>query len=227
MSVAEQQRRPGAVKPYRKPPYLVRVHLQRVEVDGPVVKAVAQPALQAVLPESLQTRFETIVNPDVGPANAKESGEGRIIGFYDGLDLWERFPLSGAGPGAWRIATGRKIEAHNLYGQLLGELGTVGAVAFLFMLSALFVNYRKLGRLIRAQSPDPKADPTYHLMQAMVLSTLLLLFEGMFGHNLYRYNWVWYCAFTSVALAALRERSAAPDTDVYSPARTDGWAYLT
>ena len=54
--------------------------------------------------------------------------------------------------GAWRMATGRKIEAHNLYGQLLGELGTVGAVAFLFMLSALFVNYRKLGRLIRAQA---------------------------------------------------------------------------
>jgi O-antigen ligase len=180
-----------------------------------------------VLPESLQNRFETIVNPDVGPANAKESGEGRITGFYDGLDLWERFPISGVGPGAWRIATGRKIEAHNLYGQLLGELGTVGALAFLFMLAALFVNYRKLGRLIRAHSTDPKADPLHHLMQAMALSTLLLLFEGMFGHNLYRYNWVWYCAFTSVALAAVRQRATAPDTDVISPARTDGWAYLT
>jgi hypothetical protein len=64
-------------------------------------------------------------------------------------------------------------------------------------------------------------------MQAMALSTLLLLFEGMFGHNLYRYNWVWYCAFTSVALAAVRQRATAPDTDVISPARTDGWAYLT
>ena len=37
-----------------------------------------------LLPDDLQTRFETIVNPDVGPENAKVSGEGRLEGLEKG-----------------------------------------------------------------------------------------------------------------------------------------------
>src|SRR6516164_5096178 len=90
-----------------------------------VVAIVVAPLLWATLPETLQTRFETIVNPDVGPKNAKSSAEGRIEGLMNGLKLWTEYPVSGCGPGAWRKATGSLIESHNLYGQLLGEMGTL------------------------------------------------------------------------------------------------------
>ena len=38
--------------------------------------AAAAPLAFVALPESLQTRFETIINPEVGPKNAQESGRG-------------------------------------------------------------------------------------------------------------------------------------------------------
>src|SRR5207248_330446 len=91
---------------------------------------VLAPLAFVALPESLQTRFETIVNPEVGPKNAQESGEGRVEGLFMGFDLWAASPLTGVGPGAWRPATRSTIESHNLYGQLVGETGTLGLVAF-------------------------------------------------------------------------------------------------
>ena len=37
-----------------------------------------------------------------------------------------------------------------------------------------------------------------------------MLFEGNFGHNLYRYNWLWVAAFTSICLRlAVAQKSVA------------------
>ena len=44
----------------------------------------------------------------------------------------------------------------------------------------------------------------------MAVTVLLLLFTGMAGHNLYRYNWVWLAAFQAIALHCVRARAAAP-----------------
>ena len=59
----------------------------------------------------------------------------------------------------------------------------------------------------------------------MTVSTVLLLFEGMFGHNLFRYNWSWYCAFTAVALDACRARLAVPEDAAEPEAEADEWDY--
>jgi O-antigen ligase len=159
------------------------------------------------LPDSLQQRFHTIIDPSAGPANAQESGKGRVEGFFIGLDLWSAFPVSGCGPAAWRPATGRKIESHNLYGQLVGELGTIGLVAFVFMVVVLLWNLRTLRRFSRPGGLAPDRG-LFRLAQAMTASTLLLLFQGVFSHNLYRFNWLWYCAFTAVGVAICKARAA-------------------
>ncbi len=165
------------------------------------------------LPESLQTRFETIIDPSVGPANAQESGQGRIDGFFMGLKLWGQYPVAGCGPGGWRPASGMPIEAHNLYGQVMGEMGTVGVLAFAFFVVMLFRGLRRLARLAHPERGDAPDRRLYYLAQAMAVSTFLLLFEGMFGHNLFRYNWSWYCAFTAVGLDVCRGRLAQPASD--------------
>src|SRR5207237_2058652 len=161
-----------------------------------------------VLPESLQNRFETIVDPSVGPANAQESGQGRVEGFFTGLKLWSEFPATGCGPGAWRPASGSKIESHNVYGQVVGELGTIGLLSFTFLVSALFWNLRKLKRFSHPEYGLVPNPHLYRLARAIGISTVLLLFEGIFGHNLLRYNWSWYCALTAVGLGICRERSS-------------------
>jgi hypothetical protein len=179
-----------------------------------------------VLPDSLKTRFETIIDPSVGPANAQESGMGRIQGLIHGVELLNRFPLTGCGPGAWRPATGSPIEAHSLYGQCMGELGFAGIIAFGGLAIALATHLRKLARLTKP-GRGPAPDPSLHsLARAMQASLFLLFFLGFFGHNLYRYNWAWYCAFTAVALGVCQDRvrqaAFAPDADDEA---THGWDY--
>ena len=166
---------------------------------------IAAPLLWAALPATLQTRFETIIDPNVGPANALESGQGRIEGLILGLELWARYPITGCGPGAFRPATGSAMEPHNLYGQLLGEMGTLGALAFLGVLVAFWVNLRRVKRVYQ-DNLEWERGFLYHLPRAIALGLLLLLFEGNFGHNLFRFNWLWYGGFLVVAQHCVRER---------------------
>ncbi len=42
--------------------------------------------------------------------------------------------------------------------------------------------------------------------QALGLAVILLLFEGNFGHNLFRYNWYWYGAFAIVVRYCVQQR---------------------
>jgi hypothetical protein len=160
--------------------------------------AVAAPLVFLALPESLQTRFETIVNPEVGPENARVSGEGRLEGFYKGMELIEAYPATGIGPGSWRPATKSKLESHNLYGQVCGEMGAPGVLAFGAILSCFGVNLWWMGRAAKRDPGGPQAFE-HHVAAAVAMAVFLLLFEGNFGHNLFRHNWLWFGGFLVIA----------------------------
>lgn len=179
-----------------------------------VAAVAAAPVLFMALPESLQNRFETIVNPDVGPKNAQVSSEARIYGLMIGMELWQNNPLTGIGPGAWRPATGRKLESHNLYGQLMGEMGTVGVLAFGFVLLAYAINVWKI-RSIYRQHPEWRHDLPFQMGRATALGVFLCLFAGNFGHNLFRYNWALFAALLSIAYSCVEQRLRDPG---WSPA---------
>lgn len=177
-----------------------------------------------VLPESLQNRFETIIDPSVGPANAQESGMGRIQGLVNGVALLNRFPLTGCGPGAWRPATGSPIESHSLYGQVMGEMGAVGILTFGTLVVTLTLHLRKLKRMTHPGNGSTPDVALHALARAMGTSLFLLLFLGIFGHNLYRYNWAWYAAFTAVALGVCQERLRNPFS-ITDDEAAQGWDY--
>ena len=177
------------------------------------------------LPDELQNRFETIVNPEAGPKNAQESGEGRLHGFLTGMDLWAANPLTGIGPGAWRPATGSSIESHNLYGQLLGETGTLGGLAFLALLACFWKNLRAVKRA-RAEFPKRRNDLVFTLPASIGVAVFLLLFMGNFGHNLFRFTWLWYGGFLIVArhCVAVRVAEWEPEAEFEEePAMPAGW----
>jgi len=154
------------------------------------------------LPADLQTRFETIINPEVGPKNAQVSGQGRLDGLVKGGELWERFPISGCGPGVWRTATGSTIESHSLYGQLIGETGSIGAIAFVVLVAVFVLGIRHLRRRTR-DIDTPDGQFLFHLTTALAVALVLLLVEGVFGHNLFRFNWLWYSGFLVIATRSL------------------------
>jgi O-antigen ligase len=152
------------------------------------------PLLWMLMPAEMQTRFETIIWPEVGPKNAEISAHGRTEGFLIGLQLWQNNPVLGIGPGAWLVATGRSILAHNLYGELVGETGTLGLFAFLGILGAYLFNIRA----IREKCPHASGKPPdflYDMTTAIGVAVVLLLFSGTYSHNLFRYQWLWYAGF--------------------------------
>jgi len=165
------------------------------------------PAVFVALPDSLQNRFETIVNPEVGPANARESGEGRIDGLLNGFTLWSRNPISGIGPGAWRPATGSIVESHNLYGQILGETGTLGAIAFASVVGCFVMNLLWV-RKVKQAYPEWSQELVFQVPAAIATSVFLLLFMGNFGHNLFRFSWLWYGGFLIISRYCIEERLA-------------------
>lgn len=187
--------------------------------------AVAAPLAFVALPDSLQTRFETIINPDVGPANAKTSGEGRWHGLMMGLHQWQNNPLTGIGPGAWRPANRTKIESHNLYGQLVGETGTLGLLAFVALLGCFWVNLREIRR-IRREVPAWENDLVFTLPSAVGVGVFLLLFMGNFGHNLFRFTWLWYGGFLIIARYCVARRVANWEPELEPEAEADEEAEL-
>jgi O-Antigen ligase len=186
--------------------------------------ALAAPVVFLALPDSLQTRFETIVNPDVGPENARVSGEGRIQGFVKGMELISAYPATGIGPGSWRPATNSKLESHNLYGQLCGEMGIAGVITFGSILLCFAHNLRWMRRAARRDPAGPQAFE-YRIGSAVAMSIVLLLLEGNFGHNLFRHNWLWFGGFLVIARHVVQKRLKAPAAGTYAmaPARILTW----
>ena len=182
---------------------------------GFALAIIAAPVVFLTLPDSLQNRFETIINPEVGPANARESGEGRLEGLENGFILWGRNPLTGIGPGAWRPATGSPIESHNLYGQIVGEMGTLGLIAFLTILGCFWSNLRWM-KHYRRRHPDQKNDFVFYLCDSIALSLFLMLLMGNFGHNLFRHNWLWYGGYVVIARYCVEQRRMSRPLGVFA-----------
>ncbi len=185
--------------------------------------AIISPGVYLALPDSLQTRFETIINPEVGTAIEAESGSGRIQGFLTGLELWAANPLAGVGPGVWRPATGSSIESHNLFGQLVGETGTLGLVGFLAVLAAFHFNLRAM-RTLRRENPAMEQDFAFAISRAVGVAVVLLLVMGLFGHNLFRFTWLWYGGFLIIARHVAQEQ-ATEVVEVENEPLPEGWTW--
>lgn len=164
----------------------------------------------ALMPGYLQDRFLTLIDSSYGPRNAQESAQGRLTGLLDGLTLWDQNPLLGVGPGAFPLATGRGFNPHNVYGQVVGEMGTVGVLTFLGILVCFLANWLETRRHYRRRT-QWRRDFLYQTSRSVGVCVLFLLFLGWAGHNLYRYNWLWLAAFQVIALHCIRRRSVAAE----------------
>lgn len=165
--------------------------------------------LWVITPLKLQNRFQTIWKPEAGPATAQTSAHGRIAGLNAGITMFERFPITGVGIGnfiEYRVlhVDGIPLQAHNLYGQVLGETGFMGFSTFFLMVFVIFLTIRKV-RVITRNRSDPTLDILSRLTLACRDSLILLFFAGLFGHNLLRFNWLWTAAFCSLALVFTKQ----------------------
>jgi hypothetical protein len=169
--------------------------------------------IMAALPGYVYNRMMTLIDPDAGPAVAQSSAMGRLAGLTKGLELLQMYPLAGVGPGAYGKATAKGFQAHNLYGQCAGELGCLGVIALSFLIFCFFANWWRAIR-IGWEFPHLKETASYRVLRAVGMGVMMLMLNGMAGHTLYRYNWVWFAAFQVVALRVLSEHAAVARSQV-------------
>ena len=77
--------------------------------------------------------------------------------------------------------------------------------AFVALLACFWANLRRLKR-IRDHYPEWRNDLLFTLPAAVGMGVFLLLFMGNFGHNLFRFTWLWYGGFLIIARYCLERR---------------------
>jgi hypothetical protein len=185
-----------------------------------VVALVLLLGIWIVMPETSRNRFRTLWDTTAGPAEAVDSAQSRFEGqgLKIGLLAFEMFPVTGVGIGnfgTYRVKyyDGFFCEAHSLPGQVLGETGLVGTIAFVSLVAVILSNGRKVRAAARVD-PDPRLKMMSDCCTACRDTILLLLLAGFAGHVMLFYHWIWLAAFSQCAVRCVegirRERSGWP-----------------
>ena len=177
---------------------------------------------------SLQNRFETIIDPSVGPANAQESGRAASRASSSGLKLWVAIPGLRLRPR--RVAAGQRVEdriaqpvrpAHRRAGharRLSRSLFWPRAALEPAEAETADAPRTRAGRRAAAVPPGP-GD--------VGVDDSSCCSKGCSGTTCTATTGSWYCAFTAVALGACRERLADPDPNPGPEDEADGMGLAT
>lgn len=121
----------------------------------------------------------------------QSSGYGRFTGLTHGIEMIKRGNIIGVGPGCFRFARGKyfhwTMEAHNIYGQVMGDLGIPGTIAWFFFIRQIFLNLIESKRRLKAMSMEKSS--MYSLAMALQVSFIVRLFVCMASHSLYFFYW--------------------------------------
>jgi O-antigen ligase len=171
----------------------------------------------AILPNDIQTRIQSIWDEESGPENAHQSASGRWRGFVAGWTMFADHPIGGVGIGNFgfyrlRHVDGLSQSAHNLYGDLLGSCGVLGTIGFLGLLGASFLELFRLRRAI------PFAETRFQLVFVRLAAAcqdclLLLLFNGLHSHNLFRFNWIFVAAVIALSRHLAESMPTSEESD--------------
>ena len=161
------------------------------------------------MPDMYKTRFTTIYKKGI-EKSADGAAAGRIYTLKKGIELFKDNPALGVGPGNFPLALEEigstfVLNSHNIYGTLLGETGTLGTFAFFLMVGSIFFSCKQISK---SASLLPVSDGAFLniLSNACNQTLILLLVNGLFGSNLYRYTWLLIAAITVLSYNFVKEK---------------------
>jgi putative inorganic carbon (HCO3(-)) transporter len=158
----------------------------------------------AVMPDQYKGRFISTTDFS-SQTGAAQSARGRIHGLTRGIEMLTDRPILGYGIGNFGTADAivyktSWLQAHNLYGQIMSELGMVGTIAFIIWMYYLFKTSKIAQRYFKE-----KDRFLYKTAILVRVQTLCLFFMGLGGHNMYRYNWFIASAAATLLLKFITE----------------------
>lgn len=186
---------------------------QKVVLMGAAVVVLV--AFVMVMPGQYKERFMTVFQTDA-ETGAAQSARGRIDGMVNGLKFMAQSPLIGVGIGnfRWKLRQEEGIwaDAHSLIGKVAGELGLLGIITFTLFIVRYVSTLKRIKEKYRARA-WPRDFP-YWVTEATKVSLIMLLFQGLSGHNLFRFNWYVFACFLVIVAQIINTRiKTAPDAD--------------
>ena len=155
--------------------------------------------------DNLRDRYLSILSSET--KNAATASE-RTEGIRVGIEVAMRRPLFGHGLGTSREANANfgiaDQPAHNLYVEVMQELGLIGVVLYLGFLRALVVDIRRTTRAVKTDGPATLVTRT---MDALHLWLIMNLAFSVASFGLSGYEW-YLMAGLSAAVARLCAASA-------------------
>lgn len=132
--------------------------------------------------------------------------EGRLIRLIHGLEIIRKGNIIGVGPGCYRLASsryfGHTMDAHNLYGELAGDLGIPGIITWCLLMFYTLKNFSVVRK--RLDEAGLHDHPIYMLNAGFQTSLIVRLFVALGSHGLYFFFWYTEAA-ASVALLKIAE----------------------
>ena len=168
--------------------------------------------LWAYTPDSIKNRHRVMWDQSADAGSARLTMEMRVGHFREGLQNWSDRPILGVGPGAHMYAAGHGMMAHNIYGQVAGELGTVGIAAFLFFLTCFGVNHYNIWKnykYIQEKKLGKEGLYCWRVSQAVVYGVVAMLILGLGLHYALHFPWLWLAAFQIAAATFMQEKVTA------------------
>jgi O-antigen ligase len=163
----------------------------------------------ASLNDLQRDRFESLWKSNI---RGSVTARGRLQGVARNFEVGMRRPVFGHGLGTSLEANANIIQsnlvAHNLYAEVLEELGGIGVVLIIAFIVAIIVNFRHARRLLR-QAPDP--DPyLVHVVDAMETWLLMNILFSFASYGLSSYEWYLFAGLSVVA-RRLASEAVAPE----------------
>jgi hypothetical protein len=162
-------------------------YLNRTKTKNMLVIAILAFALLIFSGASYWSHMSTITHGVHGSRSAND----RYIGLLNGISMLMKRPLLGVGIGCYAEARRQYFSyyfwSHNLYGELLGELGLASVFWFYWMYSVWRgCKYLK----INLNPHDEKLNFYHNMLTGIQFSIILRLIMGNFTHGWY--IWFWF-----------------------------------
>ena len=133
-------------------------------------------------------------------AEQSHSAEGRISGMWEEFSIGLKRPLFGHGlgttPEAKAHVVGKSRAAHNLYAEVLIELGLVGLFVFLRYLSAIYKSFSTNREIMKSVHRDDNTDFQYRLNQAITAVFWMYVVFSLTYWGLSYYYWYMFGGLT-------------------------------
>lgn len=137
-----------------------------------------------------QTQVERYLSIIGRQVRGAETAKGRLEGVKNNFRVALQRPIAGFGLGTSREANvhvmGNDQTAHNLYAEILTELGPLGLLLYLLFLKKMWSLLREQAKLVEEKEPAGFMDRFFHSLKAFFLLNLLF---SLASYGLATYEW--------------------------------------